>query len=473
MTDVKEMENEDSWIESEFEDLDFGDKRVNATGKIIINTLAKQPRSSIPKAFNTWSETKSCYEFFYNGKVTAEKILEPHRKATINRINQEPIILLPTDTSSLNYTSKPSMEDLGNISNKNMGLFIHPLLAITPERINLGIVDAKIWARESKTEGLTNHEIYCLPIEQKEKYRWIESYMAACEVAKECPNTQVIAITDREGDFAELFEAVIKAKKQKKYADIIVRSYHDRTLVTSDNDMKEIREDQQKKLMGNLKASKSQGQIHFKIPKTQNRPERIVTQTIKAAPVTFRKRYEKSQKITVNAIMAIEENPAEGVEPLIWVFLTTLPINSFEQITLIIKYYLARWEIEVFFKILKSGCSIEDRRIKACTSLTSLISIFLVITWRIMFVMKLGRECPEMPCDIVFSESEWKSVHKITKRDIPLPDKPPSLGDFIRMIAKLGGYLDRKNDPPPGPKAMWIGINRMYDFSIAWEIFGN
>lgn len=470
------MEN---WIDNEFLELDLGDKRVDKKAKTIINALSKQPSAAIPKAFNTASEVKSCYEFFYNGKVTAEKILRPHQKATLERIRKEPIILIPQDTSSLNYSNKPSIKDLGNVGGpNNKGVFIHPLLGITPARVNLGIINVKIWIRDDKERQLTDHEVYALPIEEKEKFRWIEGYKIACDVAKECPDTKVITITDREGDFAELFEEVCKAKKAgEKCADIIVRSYHDRKIKSSEKiNQKSADEKIEKKLRDKLKQSESLGEVKFTIRATQNRPHREVTQTLKSATVTFKKRStsknSKSEEVTVNAVMAIEENPPEGVEALIWVFLTTLPINTFAEVALIIEFYLARWEIEVFFKVLKSGCEVEERRLKSAESLTSLIALFLVIAWRIMYAMKLGRLCSEMTCEDIFSASEWKSVYKVVNKGAKLPDKAPLLSEFMIMVAMLGGYLNRKNDPPPGPKLIWIGINRMNDFAIAWDTFG-
>jgi hypothetical protein len=461
----------DNWVNEEFFELELGDKRVNNSAKKIINGLALQPGASIPIVFKTWSETKACYEFFHNGKVQAKKILSPHIKATLERIRKEPIVLLPQDTSSFNYTNKPSIRDLGNIGGKSKGYFVHPLLAITPSRINLGILDAKIWTRNLEEETKTAHEAYASPIEEKEKFRWIESYRVACNVAKECPNTQVIALTDREGDFAELFEAAQEEaqKENAKYAHIIVRSYHDRALETSSDSIEE------KKLKSKLKQSKPLGEVRFTIPGTTSRPARAVTQILKSAKVTFKKRSTGKNSnypsVTMNAIMAIEENPPEGIDPLIWVFLTTLPVDTFEQISLIIQYYLSRWEIETFFKILKSGCSVEDRRLTE-GAIVPLIAVFLVIAWRIMYAMKMGRSCPEMPCESLFSASEWKSVYKILNKEGKIPEQPPPLGVFIKMIGRLGGYLNRKNDPPPGPKVMWIGFNRMYDFALAWESFG-
>ena len=89
-----------------------------------------------------------------------------------------------------------------------------------------------------------------------------------------------------------------------------------------------------------------------------------------------------------------------------------------------------------------------------------------------MFTMMLGRICGEMPCVDLFDEAEWKSVYKILNKKKALPRKPPSLGKFIVMIAKLGGYVEHKDGEPPGVKTMWKGMARMVDFSLAWEAFG-
>ena len=95
----------------------------------------------------------------------------------------------------------------------------------------------------------------------------------------------------------------------------------------------------------------------------------------------------------------------------------------------------------------------------------------MIIAWRILYVLMLGRQYPKSPCNFLFEEGEWKSVFRVVKKK-PIPQKAPQLGDMIIMIAQLGGYLNRKKDGPPGPKAMWIGMQRMKDFAIAWKSFG-
>lgn len=102
--------------------------------------------------------------------------------------------------------------------------------------------------------------------------------------------------------------------------------------------------------------------------------------------------------------------------------------------------------------------------------MTACLGVYLIVSWRVMHLLMLGRSCPEMPCDVVLEDCEWRSVYVLVHGG-EAPKAPPSLGDAIVLIASLGGYLDRKNDRP-GPKTMWIGIQRMRDFAHAWNAFG-
>lgn len=459
---------DEDWVENEFFTLNIGDARVDIRLKKILTAFGKIPGAAISRVFRTWGEIKACYRFFSNPRVTPEKILSPHSTATIKRIKAHPVVLLPTDTTSGDYTGKSSIEGLGrlggNQNGDNLGIFIHPTLAVTPERLCLGVVGAKIWTREIKKSKLSKSQKSKRPVEEKEIYRWIESYNLACEVAEQTPNTQIIAITDREGDFTDLFAEVLKRKKDNpKCADIIVRSCQDRCL-EKDSDTEEST-----KLRRALSTSPKLGEIEFTIPAAEGRKQRAVKQTIKTRTITFRG--NKNRKIRINAVMALEENPPEGEKALFWIFLTTLPIGTFEEAVKIVEYYLCRWEIEIFNKILKSGCKIEEKQLQSGDRLKVLIALFLILAWRVQYLLMIGRACPDMSSGDLFEECEWKSVFRIVNKSEPIPAEPPPLKDFIRMIAMLGGYIGRNNDPPPGPKVMWIGLSRMSDFAMAWEIF--
>ncbi len=152
-------------------------------------------------------------------------------------------------------------------------------------------------------------------------------------------------------------------------------------------------------------------------------------------------------------------------------FFTTLPIDTFEQVHLVIKYYLSRWQIEVFFHVFKTGCKIEEKELKTADRIKNMLALFLIVAWRVMYIMTVSRQRPEISCTEIFEEAKWKSTYKVLNKNSPIPKKPLSLGEFVMLIAKLGGYLPRKNSPP-GVMVIWRGLKRIYDFGLAWDSFG-
>ena len=122
----------------------------------------------------------------------------------------------------------------------------------------------------------------------------------------------------------------------------------------------------------------------------------------------------------------------------------------------------------VYFRILKSGCRIETLQLERLQRLEPALAFYMIVAWRVLFLTMLGRACPEMPCDVVFETAEWQAVHLVTERKPP-PDTPPTLDRMVRMVAGLGGFLNRKSDGLPGPQTLWIGLQRAADFVLAME----
>ncbi len=450
-----------SWAELEFQSIDLGDTRLNKRAILIAETLGFAPGRTIPQTFKSWAETKACYNFFSNDQVCEEKIIAPHIEQTLERMREHPVVLLLNDTTELDYNSKDAMTGKQRITNTKQGLWLHPTIAVTPERVMLGIVDVNFWERKLEINGSEQDH---LPIEDKESFRWLRSYRLSNEIAKEMPSTKIINISDREGDIIEVFDEVFRQKESNCAADIIVRAQHNRLLEPEDGEKKS-------KLRQKLNEAPALGEIEFVIPGTEKRVGRKVKQHLKSLTVSLSPRNKKI-KAQVNVVMAIEEDPPEGEDPLIWIFLTSLPVGSFDSAVKVISYYLCRWEVETFFKVLKSGCKIEERQLQTAERMKSLITIFMVLSWRVLFTMMLGRVHGEMPCEAIFDEAEWKSVYKIVNMKKPLPKKSPLLGEFIIMVAILGGYVNRNSEGPPGVKVMWKGMARMVDFALAWEAFG-
>ena len=172
--------------------------------------------------------------------------------------------------------------------------------------------------------------------------------------------------------------------------------------------------------------------------------------------------------VQISAILATEPQPPAGEAPVEWLLLTNLPVETPEQALEKLQWYLCRWQIEVFFRILKSGCRIEKLQLEKIERLEPALAFYMIVAWRVLFLTMLGRECPEMPCDAVFDTAEWQAGYIVTERRAP-PDTPPSLATMVRKVAGLGGFLNRKSDGFPGPQTLWIGIQRAADFVMAMD----
>jgi len=169
--------------------------------------------------------------------------------------------------------------------------------------------------------------------------------------------------------------------------------------------------------------------------------------------------------------MVREPDPPAGDVPVEWLLLTSLPIDNAEAVRQVIEYYCIRWMVEVFFRTLKSGCRAEERRFEHIDRQLRCLAVYLIVAWRTLYVCRLGRACPEINCEAIFEPAEWRSVYRVVQNKPP-PRQPPTLGAMVRMIAQLGGYVDRPRRDPPGPQTVWLGLQRMHDFALCWELFG-
>jgi hypothetical protein len=205
-----------------------------------------------------------------------------------------------------------------------------------------------------------------------------------------------------------------------------------------------------------------------------SRSARTVVQEVRAMALTPRPPDRKGGRlppVTIWAVWAKEINPPEGEEPVCWLLLTGCEVTSLAQARRIIALYLRRWDIEVFHRVLKTGCRVEQMQLKGAQAVRHALSLYAIIAWRILYLTHLGRICPEMPCSAVFMEAEWKAACAVAQRGQPPRRGPPepTLGEFILIVGRLGGHLGRKSDGPPGAQVLWRGLARLRDFACAWQ----
>jgi hypothetical protein len=455
------------WIIEELETLDLSDQRLDRRFSLVLERLSEKPTASIPAACKSWTETIAAYRFFQNDSVTSDRILKPHRDATINRIGEHNVVLMIQDTTELDYTGKNDIRDLGCLTYENRkGLLLHATIAITPERVCVGVIDGQFLREDSETNQTSIEHHHQRPIEQKESYRWVEGYRVCADVAEQVPDTMVVMVCDRECDIYEVFDEAAPCCHR---AEWIIRSSQNRRL---DGEVDQSRRGTIK-LWESVEKAPQLGRVEFTLPKSHERKDKVVVASLKAKRLRLYPPNRKGRKLPVlevSVIKLLEINPPKGEQPIEWIILTSLPVNTLEEAVRIIQWYVCRWQIEIYFRILKSGCTVQELQLEKADRIKPAVALYMIIAWRIFYYLMLGREYPNFPCNLVFEEEEWKSVYVMIKGKEP-PQEAPQLGDMINMIASLGGYLGRKHDGPPGPKTLWIGFQRMADFALAWRMF--
>src|SRR5262249_12092662 len=172
--------------------------------------------------------------------------------------------------------------------------------------------------------------------------------------------------------------------------------------------------------------------------------------------------------VEVTVIYAQERRPPKGEEPVEWLLLTSLPVEDFLSACTIVRWYRSRWEIEVFFRVFKQGCQVEQLRLQTKPRLVNAIAIYLIVAWRIHTITRLSRAYPEVSCEVVFEPQEWQTIYTMHYRRRP-PQEPPPLREMVRCLARLGGFLARTGDGEPGVQTLWQGYQRLHDFLYALE----
>ena len=455
-----------SWARRELCGADLGDPRRVERLVNVLEDFYARPNASVPQAcYHSWGRLKGAYRLLSNDDVSMRDILAPHYASTAARMNHEPVVLAVQDTTSLNYSTHSATTGLGTITNAAdgaLGLEVHDTLAFTPGGVPLGLLDVQVWARDPAEFG-KKHTRRKRPIEDKESYKWLASFQAAAHAQRLCPHTRVVSVGDRESDVFELFELALS------------RDDHPALLVRATADRRVRRAGATGRLWKVVESQQETEVRELHVPRTAERPARQTRLSVRFCAVELRPPRNGPggrPPLRVWAVLAREEHPPTGVEPLEWMLLTTMEVHTFSEAMEKIDWYVRRWGIEVYHHTLKSGCLIEEREFGTATGLTNCLAVDMIVAWRILYMTRLGREVPDLPCTAVFTEDEWQSLYRVTHPNKPLPVHPPSLTECIRMLAKLGGHVGRTSDGPPGVESLWIGLMRLSDISMCWRLFG-
>jgi hypothetical protein len=470
------------WASDEMKTANLPDKRLNERLATVLSQLAAQPTASIPAACGGYAEMTAAYRLFENKRLCFEDVLQPHIDATRCRVAEQAVVILAQDTTELEFT-RPHQQVVGAgpmDGSKRRGAFLHPLHAFTPDGVPLGTIAARVWTRPDEpplpaAERQARRK--ALPIEQKESQRWIDMLRRGKELAAQVPETRFVCVADSEAD---IYEHLAEAEAEPHDVDWIVRAAGDRALQYDEKDAS----------AGLLRAEVMKSKVLFtktvtvraREPKvacnargrSQARMARQAEVEVRAARVTLHPPYRRDRKLpplAVNVVLVREIAPPAGEDPIEWILLTSLPITTVEEIADVIQYYCVRWMIEILFRTLKSGCRVEERRFETMDRLSLCLAVYLIVSWRTLFVCRLGRSLPDVSCEVVFEPAEWKSAWQVVRRSPP-PSQPPELSEMVRMVAQLGGYVNRPRKDEPGPQTVWLGLQRLHDIALCWHVFG-
>jgi len=471
-----------TWVADEMSTVDLKDRRLKKRLKEVLSQLGGQPTAGIPTACGGHAEMTAAYRLFDNPKATFGRILTPHGEATRRRMAEEPVALLVQDTTEVDLT-RPSQQVVGAgplDRGARRGALLHVLHAFTPDGTPLGTVDAVVWARQEgvRSRSLTRGERARMPIEEKESHRWVEMMRRAGEEAGQCPETRLVCLADSEGD---IYEVLAEGAAGERGVEWIVRAGQDRA-VQGERGKAPVGRRVREQVLAQPVLFRQKIRVRGRTAKVQcetrgrrqPRRSREAEVEVRATRVTLRPPWRAERRlpaVTVNVVLVRETGPPADDKAVEWQLLTSLPIEEIDQVRQVIQYYCVRWMIEVFFRVLKSGCRVEKRRFEHLDRLLPCLAVYLIVAWRTLFVCRLGRSGPEMSCEAVFEPAEWKAVWQVVHRTAP-PATPPSLDEMVRLVAQLGGYVNRRGAGPPGPQTVWIGLQRTYDFALGWRLFG-
>jgi hypothetical protein len=446
------------WIRTEFRSAEFGDKRLTDRLVQLGDELGSSPAESIPSACEDWASTKATYRFCDNESVESNEILSAHKQEQRSRLSETEQLLIVSDTTYLTFPRHPSKDDLGDISSSDIdveGVKLHTSIGLDPDTHQMtGVIDQQVLIEDQQADTLHETNGKGEPIQlESDQEKWIRGDRQARDWLAGDVNS--LFVHDRGADSFAFYEEVTE---EIENAGFIVRANQNRRIWTDTGEPG--------KLFDWSSDLAEQGRKTIEIQQGGGRKARTAELSIATGTCELRaprNNPDQDGSIEVNVVRVDEVGETD--DPIQWVLLTTESVTEFDETLTLIDYYGLRWRIEDWHKVLKSGCKIEERQLQSWERMEVLLSVYSVIAWKVLELRELARGNSAPPPEILLTEAER------TILETKFPELSGQDGKaYAVSVAKLGGYLDRGSDPPPGWQAMWKGLQKLRMWAEGYEL---
>ncbi len=448
------------WAEQTFGEVELGDQRREQRAVTMAAAMAADPAASLPQQMGSEGQAHAAYRFLQSPHVGYEALIEPHVQQTRAAMSQQRRVLLIQDTTEVDYQAHPSTTGLGPIGNgSHHGYLLQTVLAIEPQsRQVLGIAHQEPFLRQPTPKGETKGEREQRA--ERESQVWLRSVRA---IGSPSEGMQWIHVGDRASDMFPFLRTCLDLG-----CDFVVRASSDRcvdllveqaeTPVAARSHHKVDATHPGARHLFEVAASwPVQGERDLALEATKTSQARTAQLAISFGLLRLLppRPQEKTDRrpIVVYVVRVWEPEPPEGVEGLNWLLLTSVPVQQVEQAWERVDWYRARWLVEDYHQGLKTGCRIQGRQVQNYEGLRRLLGLLSPLAVRLLQLRAASRQDPQQPAVQVLPTE----VVAVVAAKLGLPLAGLTTQQCWYAIARLGGYLARKGDGPPGWKTLWRG----------------
>lgn len=455
-----------AWALSEFGNAELGHRARTKRLVQVATAMVKAPASSIPKAMGDIAPMKGTYRFLSNPKVSSAGILSGHYGGTARRCLEAGDVLVLQDTTTLKFNTREALQGAGptNDSPGTKGFFAHTSLVVTADDHEvLGVLEQHVYVRSRKKKP-AKESSRDRKRRSRESEHWADNQRKVAEVLRqsamqaERPAPHVIAVFDREGDIFEAMQTMVELGHS-----FVIRAQRNRLLDEDDPEAKHYSLDE-------VTSAPVVGFKSVDLRAREGRPARVTRLEVRATTVLLKPPLSsgrKGESLEVNIVLAREINAPAGEQPLCWYLVTREPIGTRDQVMRVTEHYEARWIIEEFHMGLKTGCACQERQLETVHALKNFTAVATPIAVQMLQIRDAARR--DLPADqcTMLGDSEKIVLTAMRPR---MMAKVRTARELMRVLASLGGFVNRNGDPDPGWRTLWRGFERLKIAVQGYEI---